>query len=300
MHDIFCSKYKDSYDLTGSKVGAIDVLSAIQEGEVESLIQRIRRETDDKIVDKLKKNLPSVCFSGLFSIREDDKLENYTNLIVIDIDDKDPSTIRSLKKKLVKDKTVVSFFDSPRMGLKVISYVDTPAEMHKVYAYRHMEAYYRDSYKVSIDPKCKNISRLCYLSYDPDLHYRDDFEVVRIDIKAVDRTIKKMKPKAVVNKDFLINGAGEVFDICVKITRASQAGSYHKGNRNNYLFCLACNLNRAGMDCEMALSLVWNRYNSLDFKEVSAAVNSAYRHNAADFGSRPIQGRRKNKQIGLF
>src|SRR5690349_19733121 len=63
-----------------------EALTRIKTGKSKNKIQEIRATWDEAKQDALKRQLPSVCFSGEFSERFDDKLIKHSGFIVLDFD----------------------------------------------------------------------------------------------------------------------------------------------------------------------------------------------------------------------
>jgi hypothetical protein len=83
------------------------------------------------------------------------------------------------------------------------------------------------------------------------------------------------------------------------MVKASKVGNYRKGNRNNYIFVLSCLLCEFGVYDNQALSLVFEKYNSLEFSEVRNTVNSAYRKNKQKFATKSINQRTNVNQTNF-
>ena len=136
------------------------------------------------------------------------------------------------------------------------------------------------------------------MSFDPDMHYNDESDVFKVDtsINYDEVSVKSGFVSVGFSGDdiSISNDSQYVFDTCVKWVKNSKTGSYYKGNRNNFIFRLACLLNRAGMQKELAVFMIHGRYSSLEASEVINTVGSAYRMNSSEHGSRPIYRRDKN------
>jgi len=68
---------------------------------------------------------------------------------------------------------------------------------------------------------------------------------------------------------------------CVRFTENKY--QYYDGNRNNFVYQLACNCNRRGIAYDDTLDFIRNNYDLKEF-EITASVKSAYNHNANQFG----------------
>ena len=133
----------------------------------------LRQEKDkEKRIEYKKKNLSAVTLAGTFSYRENDCLIKPSGLSCIDIDIKESiqQNIQQIKQEVMKDKHVVFVILSPSGGLKIavkIPLVENDSEYKIVYA--QLLEYFK-KYSPTQDTQTKDISRLCFLSYDPDIY----------------------------------------------------------------------------------------------------------------------------------
>ena len=96
-----CTIYQDIYDHKNPKLISIDkALERIKSGKSKEKIEILRAEKDSKKQDAVKKSLPCVVFSGIFNVRRDDAILEYSNFIILDFDKVE--NIAELKHKLVK------------------------------------------------------------------------------------------------------------------------------------------------------------------------------------------------------
>ena len=125
-----------------------------------------------EVVNKLKKRLPGILFSGSFSKRADDAIEVHSGLLCVDCDNcQDPATLRT---KFVKDPYVQAMFTSPTgTGVKVVVRIEANAKLHEA-SFLAAQSYFRDTYAIAIDRSCKNLSRLCFVAHDPDAFVREE------------------------------------------------------------------------------------------------------------------------------
>jgi hypothetical protein len=281
------------------------ILNGIKNGIWKESIAKIRSLESKEEISRAKHHLPSVTFSGVFEdTREDDNIVLYNKLMVVDIDKISDKRLTAFKEELKKDKYVLTFFNGPTKGVKLLMNVDTDCEDHSTYAFSAVKYYFDEMYKIEIDPSGKNVSRLCFVSYDPDLYVNPEpfvFPVIRsiYDEENNQGYVKAdtFNPK---NLEQTTNGK-KILDTSVKMVRASKTGGYHKGNRNNFIFSLACLMSDFGVPLELSCFLIYERYNSLEYKEVKNTIHSAYRKVHYNHGSRTLNVRGKNNgQAGFF
>lgn len=167
------------YNLVTSKSKSKDIsifefIEIIRNGSYQSEIDKIRvaNEEDRK---RLKSKLPAVTLSGLFSnSHKADQLIKHSGFIQIDIDH--IADVKAFKNILYKDTYTFCGFDSPTgTGLKLIVKIEPKAEHHKN-CFLELEKYYKAKYNIQIDPACKDICRLCFISFDKDLFLNENAE----------------------------------------------------------------------------------------------------------------------------
>lgn len=302
MDKTFINIFNGVGDTDVSKtISVLDVIWKISEGYWEYKINTYRF-AEQKRKKILKNNLPAVIFSGIFNHngRLDKDVENYTGIVVCDIDKIQESKLKTYKKYLINDPYVLAFFESPSKGLKVLFKVDSALKYHKSHAFIQLEEYMLETYNIIIDPSGKNPARLCFISHDPELHYNEEAEIMHINTTIEYEednnfeSVKGMSERIQVSNDSI-----RIFDVCAKWTRESKIGAYHKGNRNNYVFALSCRLSEAGVNSEVSIMLVCQRYSSLGFSEIKSAVNSAYKITSSTFGTKKIYQKKTNQQSFL-
>ena len=140
-----------------------DVLARIKNGKQAKLINSIRNEGDKAKKRNLKATLPCICFSGTLSKRTDDALIKHSGLVILDFDHLED--MEGVRKNIVALDYVYACFTSPSGdGLKVLVRIPDDPERHA--------GHYRAILKVfpELDSTSKNISRVCYESYDPDIY----------------------------------------------------------------------------------------------------------------------------------
>jgi hypothetical protein len=175
-------------------------------GDFVKTIDRIRESKDENEQQFLKKTLPGVTFCGRFKHRKADKLIEATGLVILDFDEK--GVVPEMSEYFY------ALFKSPRGGYKAlikIPIVKTDNEF-KQYFYA-IQNYFPD-----VDTSGKDISRFCFISYDPDLYINENS-------KLWDKTIGAVKgetSRIVVKSDF------KKLSLAVQMIDKSDVG-----NRNN-------------------------------------------------------------------
>ena len=137
----------------------------IQE-QIESLRQHLMKGDEEKYKHG-KKKLVAVTVSGTFSRRKTADLLDHSGILQIDIDKvENPSMLRD---KIAQDQHILSAFLSPsNQGVKALMFIPADHSVHKE-VFMAADSYFKEHYNVQIDKSCKDVSRLMFLSYDPDL-----------------------------------------------------------------------------------------------------------------------------------
>lgn len=283
FQEMRCSIYKNAFDRYGATTDVMRVLEAIESGRWKDEVQAVRKAKSDEEKDQAKRNLPGVTFTGRFSYRKDSCLENYTGIIVIDIDE--GSGLELTKMALSRERYCLSVFWSPSgKGLKVLIPSDAQAKDHRE-AYAQVMQWFKDMYRVPVDEKNKNESRLCFVSHDKDIVINDAPDI--FPVEPAPQKKKKWKGKSKT-----VNGS-DAKAICKKM--AEKREPHSEGNRNNHIHLLSCHMNRAAVPEEEALSFALS-ISDLSDKEIERTVRGVYERNSDEFGSFPVG----QKQGGLW
>ena len=267
----------------------LSILSRIKEGSSKDLVKKIRSEKNKSDRNELKKQLPAICFSGTFNKRNDESLVEHSGLICLDFDGYDKQkTLLEDKETLSKSKFVYSVFVSPSgNGLKVLVKIPPDADNHQNY-FNSLEKHFNSPY---FDKTSKNISRVCYESYDPLIHINENSSVwdkiEEIEYKEVTRNVD--------SPTITITDENKIVDILVKWWTKKFPMS--DGQRNNNVFILAAALNDFGVNKSLA-SYVLNQYATQDFPlaEIQRTIDSAY-SDKAKFGCKAYQDEERMNQI---
>jgi hypothetical protein len=137
-----------------------DIKSGVWRPDVERL-----RQMQGKAYAVAKKRLPAFTPSGVFARRSKIALQAHSGILVADLDHLDGALVTT--REMLRADTYVAFvFVSPGgNGLKVGFHVDGN---YHAESYSAVEDYLKAK-GITIDPSCKDVSRLCFVSHDPDL-----------------------------------------------------------------------------------------------------------------------------------
>jgi hypothetical protein len=265
------------------------ILDRIKEGATKELVKKIRLEKRKPERNELKKSLPAVCFSGIFNKRADNAIVEHSGLICLDFDGYDKQKILlNDKENLSKSKYVFSVFISPSgNGLKVLIKIPADAENHTNY-FNSLEKHFNSPY---FDKTSKNISRVCYESYDP-LIYVNENSSIWDSIEEPEYTeVNKYRDIATIP----ITDENKIVDILVKWWVKKYPMS--EGQRNQNCYILAMAFNDFGINKSLA-GYVLNQYATSDFSlsEIQRTIDSAYQ-NTANFGTKYYEDEERVNQI---
>jgi hypothetical protein len=165
-------------------VTLIEVLKVIQSGRYQPQVHWLRRilaHEDKAAYDRAKAQLPAVTFAGTFApSRGNAHLQQHSGIVHGDLDHlDDPQSVRGA---LSRDPCTLYMFISPSgQGVKVGVYVPIVADDA---AYKHVwnsvSVVYEQRYGVRWDGTGKDVSRLCYVSYDPLLYWNPAAECFKV------------------------------------------------------------------------------------------------------------------------
>lgn len=265
------------------------ILDRIREGSSKELVKRIRGEKNKSDRNELKKELPAICFSGTFNKRADNALVEHSGVICLDFDGyaKQKELLQD-KEALSKSKYVYSVFISPSgNGLKVLVKIPADAENHVNY-FNSLEKYFSNPY---FDRTSRNISRVCYESYDPLIYVNDHSSIWDVIEEPEYVEVNRNKDRATIP----ITDENKIVEILVKWWEKKYP--MDEGQRNQNCYILAMAFNDFGINKSLATYILGD-YASEDFttREIQTTIDSAYR-NTANFGTKYYEDEDRINQI---
>lgn len=256
------------------------ITKEITEGKYKAEVEQVRSAGNKEEADRLKKQLPAFTPSATFKGgRKLEHLVSYSQFIILDFDKLSPEQLQSAFYKASAIPYTFSCFRSPSgNGIKILVQVNTGLQAHKQ-AWQQVSDYYQKQIELPIDPSGKDVTRLCFVSYDPEAYKNIYSEVFTVTLQMDEPLLQpEIRPQA--EEHPVSENYRERFEQCVDFT--NQKSQYHEGNRNNYIHLLACNCNRAGIPAPDALDLIVQSFD-LAPKEIYATVDSAYQHQRTEF-----------------
>jgi len=245
------------------------ILDRIKEGKNSELVKKIRSEKNKSARNELKKKLPSICFSGVFNKRMDSALVEHSGLICLDFDGYEKKKeLADDRLKFEKNKFVFSVFVSPSgKGLKVLVKIPQDPENHKKY-FNALKKHFGSSY---FDSTSKNISRVCYESFDKQLYVNEKSELW----ERLEEEEYQEKHLAQGQPLLKITNESKIVEILLKWWTTKYPMT--EGQRNHNVYVIAQAMNEFGINNSTA-SIICNNYATKDFpaSEIETTINSAY------------------------
>jgi twinkle protein len=242
------------------------IYERIKNGDYKDKILALRKLSEKGNRATQKRDLPSICFSGKFSKRGNDFCLQHSGLVCIDFDH--VKEIGKLKERICKDKYTFMCFLSPSGdGLKVVMKIPASIKTHTD-SCKAITEYYNEE---TLD-EFKDIARVCYISYDPEIYFNPKSEVFTQLIQ------DKKEIKQVIYPTERIEDTKDIYDRIV--TWLNKSDTYQDGNKHNYLVRLAGACSRFGipmMECENILYYEFsNKASRVDRKDITQLVNRVY------------------------
>ena len=278
----------------------VTILEEIRTGKYKPGIIYLRKslaENKTEAYNKAKKSLPAFTPSGKFvGGRKLEFLADYSNCIILDIDKLTVADLQNAKNLAAQSEFTYACFISPSgNGLKILVKINSVKANHKE-AFLLVQAHYENILKLEIDKSGKDVTRLCFYSWDENLYLNENASVFASEVKeaVIANEVKQSLPD---NQQPTTNNSDAIYNHCVNFTEKKV--QFVNGSRNVFVHQLACNLNRKGVALNEALGYILTDF-GYDEKEVTQAVNSAY-GNLHEFGAnetfqKPNKPSTNNKQ----
>jgi hypothetical protein len=261
--------FKNIFSKEPFYVSIDDALERIKSGKSRKIVEEIRGTLDKEKANKIKLNLPSVCFSGKFGKdRTDEQLIEHSGYIVLDFDN--VGELRDKQTDIISKAFVYACWVSPSgNGLKALVKISS----HKKHR-EHFQALQEEF--IDIDRSGINPSRVCYESFDSEIYINKEASV----FTKTKKTEKIVTYERTAEQDVIFKR------ILTWLTNKNEA--FVTGERNNFIFKLASACCRFGIDLHSATSMIESEFvSNSDFtrNEAQRAIKSAYKSNNSSYGS---------------
>lgn len=260
--------FKNIFSKEPNYISIEAALKRIQQGKSKITVEEIRNTLDKEKANKIKLNLPSVCFSGKFGVdRADAQLIQHSGFIILDFDN--IFELREKQTEIISNPFIYACWVSPSgNGLKALVKIANGAR-HREHFQALQEVF------PEIDKSGINVSRVCYESYDTEIYINENAEVFK--------KIKKTEKVVVYEKN---DDDQKIFkNIVTWLSNKNEA--FVTGERNNFIFKLASACCRFGINEMTANSMIHNEFltnSEFTKSEADRAIRSAYKANSKNFG----------------
>ena len=161
------------------------ILEVIKNGRYKTQVEQLQvllSKGKVKEYKKAKKKLPAFTPSAIFEGgRKMRFLKEYSKLLILDIDKLSEEKLKQIKAKAITQAYTHLCFISPSgKGLKILVKVNTGIAKHKE-SYEELKQFYENLLDGKIDTSGKDITRLCFFSYDKDLYFNPQSETFIIE-----------------------------------------------------------------------------------------------------------------------
>lgn len=210
-----------------------EIVDAIRSGAYALPIAELQRAEGETRV-ALKRSLPAFTAGGTFTKRNNTSCSEASGALVLDFDDV-PDLTHMQMRTAANPHAIAGFVSPTGTGYKVIYAYEPPTTDNDTFrhafdaARHHAETWYG----LNIDRSGRDISRLCFVSHDPEALYTDDVQPItystvstQIPVRAIART-----QSGTLSYDDLLRQAQRI------MSRAAEHGSRHgQVARIAYLF----------------------------------------------------------------
>ena len=285
-------------------LGIEGIYQLIKSEQYRFITEKLRSFTTQKGRDSYKIQMfDYVTFSGIFKHRANAALIQHSWYFCIDIDHFGNSeAIRAFIVLLLAIYTPALMFISPSGdGLKIIFKIDITEGNHEQY-FTAFQNFFRSEFNTIIDDKCKDVSRACFLPFDPESFMSETPDILGrafIDTFAQLQQQKQISKEKVVDSslrkdDLSFNHHKEIItDQSTVINNltvwANKNYPFVNGNRNKYVSELCGAFNRSGVtEAEALNSLLQYSEPGFTEREIRATVRSIY-NNTGLHGIAPFE-----------
>lgn len=291
-------------------IGSFSVLSVfsdIRNGKYQQKVEQLRQllaEGNTAEYKKQKTSLPAATFSGTFapttitkgknegktSYRSDDGLDTFSGLVLYDYDHLTTETLSEFADFLKNNPYIFSFFVSPSgKGLKIL--FRTSSTDHTA-TWAAISTYLTNAYGLPVDPSGKDISRLCFVSYDPNIYVNESSDF--IDDKFIkEHTENPKAPTAKPTAPSQKNEEKNTSDYLKKCHETVQKTAQPvEGQRNRYAGQFAQQANRWAIPMSEVLDELHATMPDYPKDELAKTVEHHYNKEAAEFGKYTVGGKK--------
>lgn len=250
------------------------IIRSSQLGLQTQKLRTIRQKAEARLYKGL--NLPYVTPSGVFSYCSDASLVSHSGLLCIDLDGVED--VEGLKQRLTADGhffTPLAFRSPSGNGLKWFIVIDLSVCDHKTWFHavrNYLLANYDELTDKQVDRQCQNVSRACFLCYDPLVYVNTDVNEPQQHFDPIawagkSDGVKQSKPKSVSASSQPLLPMEELAKARAVARELVRRGANIADSYGDYLklgFALANGLGNQGRDLYHQLSSMSPKYREGD------------------------------------
>jgi len=260
-------------------------LERIKNGKSKEIVEQIRQLPKDK-ANKLKQQLPSVCFQGKFKYRNESSLIQHSGFMILDFDN--ITDVEVFKKELSKNEYIYAAWVSPSgNGIKALTKIPPEKENHKGYFLSFEK--YLDS--PNFDASGKDVSRACFESYDEDIYINPNSLIWSEKEEPEIEDVGSLSSEITIP----ITSENRIIENLLEWWKKKYGTT--KGDRNNNIFKLAAAFNDFGINIREAENVLI-KFSQKDFteQEIKTTLKSAYKK-VSSFGTKAFEDNETKEKI---
>ena len=227
-----------NFNIVSGELGIPAILEIIKSDRHRQQILTLRQllgEGKEEEYSKQKRYLPAFTPSGTFEGgRKMEYLKEYSRIVILDIDKIPNDYINNVWTKAREIVFSYAVFTSPSgTGLKILVRVNSSQHQHRQ-TFNEIKKYYETALGVPIDPSGKDITRLCFLSWDPDAYINTGAQLFRPASGQVEDQIEAVIQQIEQQQVDITNGYSDWLRICFALIDAMGTGArqpFHRISR---------------------------------------------------------------------
>lgn len=279
QRDVKVSYYKTCRSRKEEKASLFGLFSRIKHGDFKQLIEELRSIQSKEEKKSFKTNkIPAFTYSvNCNGNRKQECINDYLGIIGLDYDNVDaPGLLKEKASEL--DTTLAAFISPGGQGVKVFVRTNADQKDHKI-AFKFINDYYQEHLGVESDPSVKDLTRLCLVSYDPEIFINEKSKVFDVN-QAI-----KLEATNQVNLEFLFQFA---------------MLGFYEGNRHSVLVKCSGKANSLGIDKKDVIEY-FSKYadSTFSINEITSEVTDIYDRYSEQFNTKSLTTNRLHKNDWL-
>ena len=301
-----CSYYENVRSNRNVVVKLVDFVNAIRSGRWKKQVEAFRQkeaEGDKGGANKIKCAMPGLVVAGVCEGgHSKENFRSFSGYLMIDVDHYQ-GDIRMLLGQLKALPWVKAGWVSiSGEGIKVIACVETTTQYeYEQLAYPIVARYISRLLEVPVDMRCKDLSRTCFASHDPEAFYKEECEAYPWRDEVADFLADQDAPQEATGtkpaKQAVVSTAEGL--VAKFLENFIERHPYVRNHRHDFQLALGREARRAGMNETefeelVKLAVIRLAMPDCDGPEIERNLSDAYRfaevNNLAPFPSKGSQG----------